>query len=188
MQLAPPLPRFPRTRRAARPDPSFVALDFETADNGRDSACAVALVRVDQGQITRSVTRLIRPPRSRVMFTSIHGLTWEDVRREPTFGHLWPTLAPLLEGAQFLAAHNAPFDRSVLEACCRAAGLPVPALPFQCTVRIARDTWGVYPTRLPDVCRHLGIPLCHHEAGSDAEACARIVLAARETGMQRPQR
>jgi DNA polymerase-3 subunit epsilon len=32
---------------------------------------------------------------------------------------------------------------------------------------------------LPNVCSYLGIPLDHHNAASDAEACARIVLAAR---------
>ena len=31
----------------------FVAIDFETADNGRDSACAVGLVRVENGVITK---------------------------------------------------------------------------------------------------------------------------------------
>ena len=29
--------------------PTFVAIDFETADYGRDSACALALVRVEAG-------------------------------------------------------------------------------------------------------------------------------------------
>ena len=29
--------------------PTFVAIDFETADYGRDSACALALVRVEVG-------------------------------------------------------------------------------------------------------------------------------------------
>ena len=28
-----------------------MALDFETADRGRDSACAIGLVRVEYGQI-----------------------------------------------------------------------------------------------------------------------------------------
>jgi DNA polymerase-3 subunit epsilon len=31
---------------------------------------------------------------------------------------------------------------------------------------------------LKSVCRRLGIALNHHDAGSDAEACARIVIAA----------
>jgi DNA polymerase-3 subunit epsilon len=66
----------------------------------------------------------------------------------------------------------------VLEACCRHARVRSPALPYVCTVQLARRTWGIYPTKLPDVCASLGIALDHHEALSDAEACARIVLAA----------
>lgn len=45
-------------------------------------------------------------------------------------------------------------------------------------MKLARRTWGLRPAKLPDVCRHLGIGLRHHDALSDAEACARIVLAA----------
>jgi DNA polymerase-3 subunit epsilon len=161
---------------------SFVAIDFETADYGPDSACAVALVRVEDGRIVARASRLIRPPRREFVFTYIHGITWEDVREEPPFGAVWPGLAHLLKGAEFLAAHNAGFDRSVLQACCAGAGLRPPPVDFRCTVRLARDIWGIYPTRLPDVCRRLRIPLRHHDAASDAEACARIVMAAsRET-------
>jgi DNA polymerase-3 subunit epsilon len=32
------------------------------------------------------------------------------------------------------------------------------------------------------VCRHLGIPLNHHDALSDAEACARIAIEAARAG------
>jgi DNA polymerase-3 subunit epsilon len=156
---------------------SFVAIDFETADYGRDSACAVALVRVENLQVVERAFRLIRPPRKRFYFSYLHGITWEDVAREPTFGELWPSLSPLLTEVKFLAAHNAAFDQGVLSACCAAAGLPPPGMPFRCTMRLARQTWNLYPTRLPDVCRFLDIPLNHHDAASDAEACARIVLA-----------
>ena len=162
----------------------FVAIDFETADYGADSACAVALVRVEGDRIVARATRLIRPPlrdrpaRGDFVFTYIHGLTWEDVRDAPVFGAVWPALAPLLEGADFLAAHNAGFDRGVLRACCDAAGLEPPPHAFQCTVSLARQVWSIRPTRLPDVCRRLRIPLRHHDPASDAEACARIVIAA----------
>ena len=161
---------------------TFVALDFETADPMRDSACALALVRVSGGRITKRVTRLIRPPRREFWFTHIHGITWERVRGEPDFAGVWPAMAPLLRGASFIAAHNAPFDRSVLRACCERAGIEQPDLPFLCTVRLARRVWDIYPTKLPDVCGRLSIPLQHHEAGSDAEACASIVLQASRNG------
>jgi len=53
----------------------FVAIDFETADHGADSACAVGLVRVRDGRIAEQVTQLIRPPRQQFAFTWVHGIT-----------------------------------------------------------------------------------------------------------------
>ena len=158
---------------------SFVAIDFETADTGRDSACAVALVRVEGDSIVDRQVRLIRPPRQTFEFTYIHGIRWADVAREPSFGPVWNELRPVLRGAAFLAAHNASFDKSVLAACCARAGQEPPALPFECTVRWARKAWGLRPANLPAVCNHLGLSLKHHDAASDAEACARIMIAAR---------
>jgi DNA polymerase-3 subunit epsilon len=116
------------------------------------------------------------------MFSYIHGIEWRHVKDQPTFGELWPKIAVILHGARFFAAHNAPFDRGVLNSCCAVAGVPAPKLPFVCTVRLARKAWNLRPTKLPDVCRHLGITLNHHEALSDASACAKIVLAAAADG------
>jgi DNA polymerase-3 subunit epsilon len=163
--------------------PTFAAIDFETADYGRDSACAVAVVRVEGMTIVDRADYYIRPPRSRFVFSYLHGISWNDVVDAPTFGQLWPSLQKRLAGVDFLAAHNASFDRSVLRTCCARAQLTAPSHAFQCTVRLARVVWNIYPTRLPDVCRYLRIPLRHHDAGSDAEACARIVIAALEAGV-----
>ncbi|MBF0429989.1 MAG: 3'-5' exonuclease [Fibrobacteria bacterium] len=160
---------------------NFVAIDFETADRYRDSACAVALVKVENNQIVQTDYRLIRPPRKKILFTYIHGITWPQVADEPVFAEIWPELSPLLEGADYLAAHNASFDKSVLKACCRSADLAPPDIPFECTVKLARNTWNLYPTKLPDVCDFLGIPLNHHDAMSDALACAKIAIAANQT-------
>jgi len=158
--------------------PTFVALDFETADYSRDSACALGLVRVENHQIVERTYSLIKPPRKRFVFTYLHGITWEDVANQPTFGELWPSFSPMLAGIDFLAAHNASFDRSVLHKCCEKAELEPPKIPFRCTVQLARQTWNIYPTKLNHVCDHLGITLKHHQAASDAEACALIVMAA----------
>lgn len=161
-------------------DDAFVAIDFETADYGRDSACAVALVRVEGGRIVAKEHRLIRPPRREFVFTHIHGITWQEVASEPPFARVWPDMERLLEGASRLVAHNASFDRSVLKRCCEAANLEMPTLPFQCTVALARRTWKLPNAKLNTVCDHLRIPLDHHNALSDAEACARIVLEAQK--------
>jgi DNA polymerase-3 subunit epsilon len=157
---------------------TFVAIDFETADRSLDSACAVALVKVEDWQITDRKYWLIRPPRKNFLFTNLHGISWKDVAGQPSFHELWPNLHAFMETAKFLAAHNAEFDQSVLYACCRSARISPPSLPFRCTVELARRVWKIYPTKLPLVCARLGIPLDHHDARSDAEACARIVIAA----------
>jgi DNA polymerase-3 subunit epsilon len=157
----------------------FVALDFETADHGRDSACAVGVVRVHGEEIVERNHWFIRPPRSRFVFSYLHGITWQRVAGEPSFGELWPQLAVRFGGVAFVAAHNAPFDREVLRSCCAQARVQPPAMRFECTMQLARAVWNVRPTTLPDVCRFLGIALNHHDALSDAEACARIVIAAR---------
>lgn len=159
-------------------NPSFLAIDFETANPYRDSACAIGLVRVEQRKIVHREVHLIQPPYRQFTFTSIHGITWRDVESAPTFKQLWKKIAPLFDGVEFLAAHNASFDASVLRACCASSDIAVPALPFTCTVKLARSHWSLYPTKLPDVTRHLGIDLNHHEALSDAVACAKIVIAA----------
>jgi len=156
----------------------FAAIDFETADHGPDSACAIGVVRVEGSQVVGREKVLIRPPRPRILFSWLHGITWDMVKDSPGFAEVWPRLTPLLEGVTFLAAHNAGFDRRVLAACCDAGGLSSPTLPFLCTVHLARRRWGLKPNDLASVCRRLGIGLIHHDPLSDAEACARIVIAA----------
>ena len=164
------------------PTDSFVAVDFEIANSRHDSACAVGLAACSGGRVVQSRSYLIRPPGRRFTFTGLHGLAWEDVREAPTFRDLWPTLRGWLAPARFVAAHNAKFDRRVLNACCARNRLRPPRKRFVCTVELAVAQWDVPSARLPDVCRRLDIPLRHHDAGSDALACARIVLAAQAAG------
>lgn len=71
-----------------------------------------------------------------------------------------------------------------MAACCQSAGVEAPQIPFICTVKLARRSWNIRPTRLPDVCRYLVIPLNHHDAASDALACANIIVSAIEDGFQ----
>ena len=65
----------------------FVAIDFETADHPRDSACALALVTVKGDRIFERSYFLIRPPRKTFTFT-MHGITWEKVADAPTISRM----------------------------------------------------------------------------------------------------
>lgn len=163
----------------------FVAIDFETATYAADSACALGVVAVEDGRVTERQIYRIRPPGPQFDFTHIHGLTWRDVMDAPDFGEQWDTIREHFKEADFIAAHNSTFDRRVLEACCARHGVDAPARDYVCTVRVARATWDLRPARLPNVCAFLGIELDHHDALSDAHACARIVMAAEEAGWSR---
>jgi DNA polymerase-3 subunit epsilon len=162
--------------------PIFTAIDFETADYRRDSACAVAAVCVENKRIVHRYHTLIRPPRRTFVFTYLHGISWDDVRDGPAFAEIWPELRDLISRSDFLVAHNAGFDRSVLSACCEAAGLTATEQSFVCTIQLARQVWSLSSYALPAVCEHLGIPLRHHDALSDAEACARIAIETMKAG------
>lgn len=161
----------------------FAAIDFETADYGRDSACSVSVIVVERRKIVKKTSVLIRPPRRDFIFSYLHGITWRDVAKKPIFGELWPKINSLFKRVEFIAAHNASFDRGVLQACCAMAGVAAPDIKYLCTMKLARHLWGLYPTKLPDVSRHFGISLKHHDAESDAMACAKIVLEASKKGI-----
>jgi len=160
---------------------TFVAVDFETATTSRSSACEIGLVRVEGSKVTGRSVFLIRPPSPQFLFTYLHGIAWDKVKSAPTFAELMPRIGAIFDGADFIAAHYAPFDRGVLQGTCEHYGIEAPLHPFVCTVRVARDVWNIRPTKLPDVCSALGIPLKrHHRASYDALACARIVQKALE--------
>ena len=99
---------------------TFVAIDFETATTlPRQRVRGRHRGRLRRTGCARSRTYLIRPPSAeQFTFTGLHGLCWEDVRDAPTFADLWPMLRAWIDDAAFVAAHNAPFDSSVLRACC----------------------------------------------------------------------
>lgn len=97
---------------------NFLAIDTETASYYRYNACSVGLVRIKNNIIIEKVSYLIRPPSKWFVFTDLHRIVWDDVKDEPNFGKLCPTIKHLFRKTDFLVAHNASFDRSGLNACC----------------------------------------------------------------------
>jgi DNA polymerase-3 subunit epsilon len=168
---------------------TFVALDFETANPNRDSACEIGIVRVERLRTVYQDSFLIKPPTAFFLdsFVETHGITWDVVKDQPTFGALWNEVRFFFEDIDFIAAHQASFDRSVLAACKQTYRKRIPEFPFLCTVGLSRKVWDIRPTTLPAVCRELGIKLRnHHNALDDALACSEIVIKAfRENGGRR---
>jgi len=95
---------------------NFTAIDFETAKGNRNSACAVAIITVENGKITEEYNVLIQPPDNDYFWKNIeiHGISPEDTANEPNFKELYPEIKKRLQG-KTLVAHNESFDRSVLQ-------------------------------------------------------------------------
>lgn len=149
---------------------TFTAIDFETARGPRWSICQVGLVRVEGGEVVRELSLLIQPPENYYWhsFTQIHGLCWEDTCSAPNFAQAWPTLLPWLQD-QTVVAHNAAFDMSCLRAVLDFYQIEHPQFTQACTYRIFR-------AGLAQLCSQYDIPLNHHDALSDARACALLFL------------
>ena len=159
---------------------SFVAIDFETATHHMYSACSVGIVTVENGIITDEFTTLIQPPDNFYSHHNInvHGITPKDTQNFGTFkDHYIEIYKRLLH--RKVVAHNESFDRNVLRRSISHYGLSSQGLrlhrDWECTVKIYRSL-GFHPNKLSDCCARLNIPLNHHEALSDARACAKLYL------------
>ncbi|MFB9662422.1 3'-5' exonuclease [Glycomyces mayteni] len=160
---------------------AWVAIDFETANGSRASACSVAAVRVENGKEADSYATLIRPPAGHDRFefrnTQIHGIRQRDVFGAPTWRQAWSQLRDLIGDAP-LVAHNAAFDTSVIRGANAAVGIEAPSVRYACTLVIARRTWELDSYTLPRVARAAGIAFGdHHRAEADARAAANVLLA-----------
>ncbi len=155
----------------------FTAIDFETANASRDSACAIGLVTVKDGRIIDEYYKLIKP--KYIYFnpenTEVNGITQEMIMNEPDFEQLWPEIFPRLQNGQ-VTAHFAKFDINVLRSTLNSYYLPFPTFDYICSWLLSKKafpTLGHY--RLDYVARYLGFTFRHHHALEDARACAYIM-------------
>lgn len=161
---------------------NFTAIDFETATGARNSACAVGIVTVEEGQIVDEYYSLIQPPDNHYWWRNVqvHGIRPEDTEEAPTFFDIYPKVLELLQG-RTMVAHFERFDRRVLQATMEWHHLDYQELQlnerWECTCQIYRSK-GFRPASLNACCERLSIPLQHHEALSDARACAQLYLRA----------
>lgn len=158
---------------------NFTAIDFETANYRRTSACSIGLVKVENGEIVAEKCCFIKPQPNYFIpsFIDIHHITPDMVTDAPLFGELWPDIREFIEDSEALVAHNATFDMSVLKACLEMEMIRSYLPPSVCTVKLSRQHLKfLINHKLNTVCEYFNIELDHHEALSDARGAARIIL------------
>lgn len=149
---------------------SFTALDFETATWSPSSVCQIGLVRVEDGEIIEQVDKLIQPPKNEYFYKNIevHGIKPEDTEDSPLFEKVWFDVRHLIED-QVVVAHSANFDVNCLRSSLAYYDIVQPEFEVRCT-RV------IYRRGLAYLSKKYKIPLNHHDALSDAHACAQLYL------------
>jgi DNA polymerase-3 subunit epsilon len=156
----------------------FAVIDFETANNNRSSACSIGIAIVSENQIQERYCKLLRPTPFEVgrYQEKIHKLTKSDLENAPTFADVWHDIRRLLSD-KILVAHQASFDMSVLRHVARSYSIDLPEYNYVCSLELARLSMpDELSHKLNWICKKLSIPLNHHDAMSDAEATAEMIL------------
>lgn len=163
---------------AATTSDRWVAIDFETATAERTSACALGLAVIEGLDVVETASWLVQPPFNEYNWfnTRLHGIGPEHTAGAPSFEEAWPEIVEFLGGANLLA-HNAAFDAGVLRSLLDRRELSAPPLAYACTVAMSRCAMRELPRHTLDVvCAHCSIELQHHDAASDALACALVAI------------
>lgn len=157
----------------------FVAIDFETGNPQRVSACAIGYAKVFDGKIIDTNGYLIKPIGGHAQFQSkIHGIKDEHTFDKPEFGELFSKIKDIFHYP--LVGHSL-FDKQVLNALSNHFDL---GLNFDYI-----DSSAVAKDKLPDLknhkletlVKHFGLPAFkYHDATEDAIACASIFLKLHE--------
>lgn len=160
----------------------FVAIDFETATDTRDSACALGWTVFEEGEPRETGGTLIDPEIPAGAWSEfnsvIHGIEPADVRGAPTFAVVWPHLATLAANAP-LVAHYASFDLSVLRAALARYELEPAPLRYACSALLSRAAWPLMVSvSLPVVSRNLGLLIAERSPEANARAGGEIATRA----------
>lgn len=165
----------------------FVAVDVETANLDQRNICQIGLAVVEGGQVAERWSSLVNPEaRFHRRNIGIHGIRNETVQDAPSLPELIGELDRRL--ADQIVVSYGVFDRYSLTLAVQRYGLGLhrfdwlnPYRWIDC-LQVAKRAWPeTYADRgckLSDVSRDLGIEFKHHDAAEDADATARILLAA----------
>lgn len=157
---------------------NFIAIDFETANEKRNSPCSIGIVVVKNGEIIEKVHHLIKPKEMRFMPINIgiHGIRPKMVENELEFDKVWDKIKHYFDD-NLIIAHNASFDISVLRKTLELYEIEMPKFDYICTMKLAKNFYrDLDNAKLNTVNKFLGYEFKHHDALADALACSNILL------------
>lgn len=154
----------------------FVAIDFETANKNRISACAIGLVFIKDFKIVFSKKHFIKPPLGEnfsSFHSNIHKIYKEDVEDSFTFEELWEDEFSKYFNNNLIVFHNASMDLSILKNLFDHFSITNFDIDYVDTMQIAEKSGN--PKKLIELAKKFGIEIeNHHDPIADAKTCAMI--------------
>lgn len=160
----------------------FIAIDFETANQNRVSACALGLVFVKNNIIVHQIHHHIRPPKEERFASrniAIHGITAEDVEYALTFDELWEFELSEYLNKNLIVFHNSSMDLSVFKTLFKYYSISEFNIEYIDTMQLAAKTGN--PRKLVELAEKFDIEyLDRHNPEIDAKVCAQVYVELRE--------
>lgn len=149
----------------------FVAIDFEYLYLAQyDTPCAVGMVKVIDNVVIEKYYSLIHQEERDAQLAPNNAITPAMLASAPSYDKVYERMVEFV-GDLPLVAHNASTERKVLN------DTPYPTHMACLADGLFIDTDAMSGHRkLSDLCEEFGIALNHHNALSDAEACAEVYL------------
>ena len=160
-------------------DLDFVVVDTETTGcSAYSRVIEIGAVRIRDGNIERRFETLLNPGVAiPPMISHLTGICRNSIHGQPKFEEIVPGFLQFV-GDAVLVAHNASFDKNMLNAeFSRAYGRRL-MNPYLCTVRLGRMFAPGLPSyRLDVLAAHFHILITNrHRAMGDAEATAEVLV------------
>lgn len=154
---------------------SFVALDFETANERKASACAIGMVKVIDGVIVEEFYSLIDPESYFNGYNvHIHQIDEKMVKGKPTYPELLPKIIKFIDGLP-VVAHNAHFDMGVIRESNERYGINNFRLEYFDSLSLYKTYFKLINYKLSTIAKEINFKFQHHVAIEDAKACAMII-------------
>lgn len=146
---------------------NFTAIDFETANNSRQSICQIGICRVENFKIIHTESILVQPPNNDFshLNIAIHRISPDLTETKSLFPEVWKNIKHHFNN-QLIIAHNTAFDLDCLFKTLAFYNLEYPNIEHDCTYRLSG-------LNLINLAESLSVEILnHHDALNDAIMCA----------------
>lgn len=152
----------------------MITLAIHTANQWPDSVCHISLAKIQDGLTTDTLDTYIHATEFDPFFTSLHGITAQDVQHAPNFTSFAPILTQWLTHENIVAFY-APYESQVLRDVYEAYDLLLPPYQMYSMQQIAKMTYQSVTPTLPQFAMHITKQL----APTESEMLADILCETR---------